>query len=520
MLSLASEKGHQFNAVNWATCMHRMAKNYSQEVRSHSKKILSLFSKIKANMPILDFQLQHLATLVWSMAKTGVVDSELKAELACRAASLSESLKPQDLANLIWSLKKMNDKLNLSVFVEVFESRVSDLLGNLKTMEMSSILWSIAESNFKLKPETLKSIESGFLAVRSLNEYTPQGQANIVYSLAKFGVKSSNLIDLILAQPVVSALSKFKPQEAATLIQGLSKIPSVSDSFRNSCLQVVLEKFPNVTGDMESLCFLVTPMIGKEDALAVKEILLKNSEFSQESKYEGLLALVNRHEGSDDSFVSTEGTACLLDVVFSPETSDFFFPSNSPVPAVEVLVSAVETLLSSGFQADKNVLEMAQLLCRVLAAHLIPSLGDVNDLAKLLWSSAHLLGFDSSITVDAKVALASFFQLETKWLVRVAPILELGRIEDIEGADPVDVLLMEALLGQEKGSTTQRWSMKNIGDKKTPLVIAALLALGEKGHRVLSGIPGMSSTFITQTLKGPLIFESGFVIKLRNQVFT
>ena len=220
ILQLSNSHGRTFNAVNWATCLHRIGKCFAVQVKSHFKSIMDLFMLIKEIMSSdddkLQFECQHLATIVWSMAKTGIVCPPLKEELLSLALKRSEILKPQDLSNIIWSLTKMNDTKRSRDFIHRLEARIltdDSFLSAFKPMELSSALWAMATSGYTPPSSILTRIDEQYLCVRPLADFSPQAFANILFSLGKFGF-SANFLEISsrrLAQPEI--LVSLKPQE-------------------------------------------------------------------------------------------------------------------------------------------------------------------------------------------------------------------------------------------------------------------------------------------------------------------
>ena len=239
ILQLSSSHGRTFNAVNWATCFHRIGKCFAVQVKSHFKSVMDLFMLITEIMTVddskLQFECQHLATIIWSMAKTGIVCPPLKEELLAQALQRSEILKPQDLSNIIWSLIKMNDTKRSREFILRFESRIlcdEAFLAAFKPMELSSALWAMASSGYTPPKAVLSRIDDCYLSVRPRSDFSQQALANILFSLGKFSF-SAGFLEIAsrrLSEPEV--LATFKPQEINSILCSFFELGFTSRNFQ------------------------------------------------------------------------------------------------------------------------------------------------------------------------------------------------------------------------------------------------------------------------------------------------
>ena len=228
LLSVAQCHGSCFNAVNWATFCHRVAKFHSCRARRLSDVLIDLFRTINSagRSGLLDFTAQHLATIVWSMAKTGVSFYPLKEYLVEAALVRHEKLKAHDLANLIWGLTRISKSSadssgSVVRFIGVFERRVmNDLfLAEFKPMEVSSILWSIATVGHIPDNNILNRICVRYLLRVPHSEFTSQGIANTIWSLSQLGFFYEPLLESVgnyILDDVV--LLSFKDQELSSVI--------------------------------------------------------------------------------------------------------------------------------------------------------------------------------------------------------------------------------------------------------------------------------------------------------------
>ena len=228
LINLAVSKGHIFNAVNWATCLHRLAKLFPTEAKNHRSTVSRFLGQ--AHDVLLSasegakFQPQHLATLLWAMAKLSIVDPGFVDALAQRAIDVCDSLKAQDMANIAWSLAKMG-VAHHRMFAMIC-SRISDrrgIINHFKPMEIASTTWAFGTVGAKGMgvgdiSVVIESLVSECLS-RDLCEFSPQALANVLWALAKLQYPHERLFrafgDHVLD---CHRLREFKPQEIANVV--------------------------------------------------------------------------------------------------------------------------------------------------------------------------------------------------------------------------------------------------------------------------------------------------------------
>jgi hypothetical protein len=224
----------QFNAVNWSTTLHRLAKVYPYEMRSQASTdaVRKMLATIRSDVGLLDtFAPQHLATSAWAMAKLGIVDTDLMDLLCSRARALMAGgeLKPQDMANLMWAMAKSG-----SVDKHMFEAvarRIGDygVVVGFKPQEMASVVWAIATARNHLSSSSY--LFNAFSAVcdeavrRNLTGFSPQAIANIMWACGRMTYHHPKLIKAVcIAMSSEPALSGFKPQEMANVVWSVASV--------------------------------------------------------------------------------------------------------------------------------------------------------------------------------------------------------------------------------------------------------------------------------------------------------
>lgn len=228
LINLAVSKGHIFNAVNWATCLHRLAKLFPTEAKNHratvSRFLAQAHEVLMSASEGSKFQPQHLATLLWAMAKLTIIDTGFVEDLVQRSIDVCDSLKAQDMANIAWSLAKMGIA-HLRMFALIC-SRISDrrgIISQFKPMEIASTTWAFGTVGAKGMgvPDisiVIESLVSECLS-RDLLDFSPQALANVMWALAKLQYPHERLFR-VFGDHVVECnrLREFKPQEIANVV--------------------------------------------------------------------------------------------------------------------------------------------------------------------------------------------------------------------------------------------------------------------------------------------------------------
>ena len=106
--AVCEEYSCSFNCVNIATALHRIAtvhqRNHRANDQARIKRVCPLMCH-KATLHAKDFKPQEVANLMWSLATLGMEPgAELTAMMSKRAVSCAGEFKPQEVANLMWSL--------------------------------------------------------------------------------------------------------------------------------------------------------------------------------------------------------------------------------------------------------------------------------------------------------------------------------------------------------------------------------------------------------------------------------
>ena len=233
LINLAVSKGHVFNAVNWATCLHRLAKLFPTEAKNHRSTVIRFLGQahevLKSASEGSKFQPQHLATLLWAQAKLSIVDPSFVHSLVEKAIAVIDSLKAQDMANIAWSLAKLNLCLE-NMFGVICEKIVScSIIVQFKPMEIASTTWAfgtVGRAGMGVADigPVMNTLVSECLS-RDLRDFSPQALANVLWALSKLAFFHPEMYTQF-GNHIVQAhrLREFKPQEIANVVWAMNNV--------------------------------------------------------------------------------------------------------------------------------------------------------------------------------------------------------------------------------------------------------------------------------------------------------
>ncbi len=215
--------GNQFNAVNIATSLHRLASQFRFDVRRYSDAIRMVLDKAR-DTNFEGFSPRELANVVWAMAKTEMPCKEDVFDHISRKAinSFSDAdYTPQAIANLLWGMAKAGYPNEL-LFDHLSNIAIRSGLHGFNAQNLSNSLWAL--STAQLPNYQLFNMIGNFIVDQhsNLKGFSPQNMANAVWAMAKVNMPHIELFDLISTKATESKFSGFKPQEIANLVWAMS----------------------------------------------------------------------------------------------------------------------------------------------------------------------------------------------------------------------------------------------------------------------------------------------------------
>ena len=230
--------GNQFNAVNIATSLHRLASQFRFDVKRYSEAIRIVLDRARETN-FEGFSPRELANVVWAMAKTEMPCKEEVFDHVSRKAISSFSdadYTPQAIANLLWGMAKAGYP-NASLFDHLSGVAVRSGLRGFNAQNLSNTLWAL--STAQLPNAQLFNMIGDFIVAEhnNLKGFSPQNMANAVWAMAKVNLAHIGLFELISVKATESRLAGFKPQEIANLVWAMSvcrltKVDLVAETLR------------------------------------------------------------------------------------------------------------------------------------------------------------------------------------------------------------------------------------------------------------------------------------------------
>ena len=233
--------GNQFNAVNIATSLHRLASQFRFDVRRYSEAIRIVLDRAR-DTNFDGFSPRELANVVWAMAKTEMPCKEEIFNHVSRKAisSFSDSdYTPQAIANLLWGMAKAGYP-NEALFEHLSGIAVRSGLRGFNAQNLSNSLWAL--STAQLPNAQLFNMIGDFIVAEhnNLKGFSPQNMANAVWAMAKVNMPHVELFNLISDKATESRFAGFKPQEIANLVWAMSMC-------RLTKLELIVEVFNEIT---------------------------------------------------------------------------------------------------------------------------------------------------------------------------------------------------------------------------------------------------------------------------------
>jgi hypothetical protein len=232
--------GNQFNAVNIATSLHRLASQFRFDVRRYADAIRIVLDRAR-DTNFDGFSPRELANVVWAMAKTEMPCKEDVFDHVSRKAisSFSDSdYTPQAIANLLWGMAKAGYPNEL-LFDHLSNIAIRSGLNGFNAQNLSNSLWAL--STAQLPNFELFDMIGNFIVEQhnNLKGFSPQNMANAVWAMAKVNMPHIELFDLISTKATESRFSGFKPQEIANLVWAMS-------TCRLTKIQLILQVFTEI----------------------------------------------------------------------------------------------------------------------------------------------------------------------------------------------------------------------------------------------------------------------------------
>lgn len=222
------------NIVNFATALSKIAKSQPQGGNGATGQILkdsrftwilsALQGKIRRASGRLDPR--SIASLAWSLASLRVpgTDSILSIMLDKMTGEDLEDMKARALSTIAWAVAKRSTQLGETLTDQVLSavSRECERRGPemVSSQDVSNLVWAFA--TMRVYSRGILNLVDGAVGFKGsgMGEWSAQSLSNVMWGLAKLGVKRCAASDAIASEAAKRSLVGFSSQELSNLVWG------------------------------------------------------------------------------------------------------------------------------------------------------------------------------------------------------------------------------------------------------------------------------------------------------------
>eukprot|EP00210_Caulerpa_lentillifera_P005657 g5410.t1 len=244
--SLLRYQEHKFDLMNLTSMLHSIALIHeklelpSWVVRNYSKLIFSLFAKIEDQMK--ELTARSVCEVLWSLLKFGPELSTQSSEMlplemtSLRTVNYTDfvnsvltqlkspglSFNAKDLVICFCSLILMDWIESKEEVTEKLMNQVVEKVQSLNHHDIAVVLNCCTKADYPLRPKFVAELVQN--AIQCAPDFTPQGLANTVHSLAKFKYFNCQRMMQLFLGEMERKIMKFKPQEVANMMTGCARL--------------------------------------------------------------------------------------------------------------------------------------------------------------------------------------------------------------------------------------------------------------------------------------------------------
>lgn len=269
----------RMNAVNFCTAYHRIAKQVEEARRVRSppegwppaqqQQLGGLLSEMNQTLMhrLEEVQAHNLGLTMWSISKTyqlpqkGAMDllAELQAEVTRRLASVDKdqymrdkfyNMGGQALSNIVHSGATMGLRPNYDMLHAVARG-VAWQVDEFKPQGLANIMWALGKMGAKVTPEVRQMVDvlgremvAQITHSRHKGTVAPQNISNMLHGLANLGISPSPDLLCALARSADSQLRQFGPQELTNTVWSLSQMHRAGAAFTPE-VDALLDRIPD-----------------------------------------------------------------------------------------------------------------------------------------------------------------------------------------------------------------------------------------------------------------------------------
>ncbi|KAL0048903.1 hypothetical protein WJX82_001964 [Trebouxia sp. C0006] len=221
ILDIVNTFGAEFDAVNVATALHRIAKQRPEDVArlvsSDGFKQLVMMVDIQADQ----CKPQQIANIMWAFGTLSFKPQQhLLDVLATQALSKLTGFNPQNLANFIWAYARMELQPPADVLQD-FLAECELKLGQFAPQNISNMLWACATLGVSPGRKFLAAVTS--VSLLQLHLFTPQAIKDTLWAMATIGYTPAKPFLQGAADLCLYLMSQFNPQNIANAIWAFAK---------------------------------------------------------------------------------------------------------------------------------------------------------------------------------------------------------------------------------------------------------------------------------------------------------
>lgn len=188
----------------------------------------------QATTVMIEVDVIGLSNLLWGVASIQGQCSQtldgIEHVLKCcqpRARQLCESMDSQAIANIMWAFAKLNAKVGddfLRVMADCVSARLAQSKSAFNSQELVNTVWAFATLAWTPTPNFLQLIEQSAIAIAASPGFSPQGTANLMWALAKFGQAVSEALQQAMAESALRHTAEFTNQGLVNTLWGFAKL--------------------------------------------------------------------------------------------------------------------------------------------------------------------------------------------------------------------------------------------------------------------------------------------------------
>mmetsp|Transcript_16585 Transcript_16585/g.36693 ORF Transcript_16585/g.36693 Transcript_16585/m.36693 type:complete len:550 (-) Transcript_16585:172-1821(-) len=403
VLALVASSGHQMNAVNLSTAMHRVARwtKKSQldvdEVRSSApwKKLVRLSHQRVADVTVQgisnmlwaagvlrvdveqDAQFmaalaetaskhatehtpQALANIVWTCAVLQWRNVELLTQMRSAAVASIKEFNPQDLSNIAWALGTV--RFLDSAFLQAMTKVAIPMLGACKPAELSNIVWACASAGY-LNRELMERASDVVCA--GPEAFTSQSVSNVAWSFATLGFNDERLMSSI-TRVAVAKMRWFSPSELSNLLWACATLNVGGPRVLDAACTTIIRSHDRFSGDdlSNTVWALATLKFGSSVACdhLVRACAARRSEMSAKAMTNVLWGFATLgYKGACSLFVNWAGVIVERNAEFTPTelVTVAWGYANSGVRVPELLACIAKEVQGKLNQDEEQALKLA-----------------------------------------------------------------------------------------------------------------------------------------------------------------